>query len=566
MTTTTAVATTTTTVTSTTTIMATTTTTVETTTSTPTVQSTTKRTIRSTTKAGPTWQEWYEEDTAYDHRPISFKAWKNRQRNLGRVRRTDTPTTVDQTTLMQGRAQAARDLYNGFEPTSNEIHGGKPPTLPKPITQARPTYKRPEEPTRPFVKHQWHTESTASQVQFRNKGKLIGSLNFAHLVLDINLSRYFKKARGLCGQGEDWAKTMNKTGIEGRQFFIDMVKRYEAQCHRLLYDLEEAEHTWLHGSLDDSPLRNKRKTTHRVKRQFFLVGFLLGAAIVAISSYYFSNSALIDLSVGNSQNPITIRHLQDHEKRITKNERSISILKTQLQKVADAVDVLYNEAHLFHVLMTIETMVSDLVRETDHLLEGLRSLHAHRFSMHLIETSQVVPILKEMKLKLAILGLVPAVAHAEDLYRLECSHMIFTNGTIRIFVHIPAYRKDSLMDLHEYIGTPVHLGNGHFIHPQPLGTYLSSNTANNLFRAFTAQEFALCDRVSDTYYCRNSNWYRKRYQDNCLINLYLHDTDRIKNHCKFVVTKEEEVLTQLNHDTFSLYSQEPSKLFHSCPG
>ena len=527
--------------------------------------STTITTTRSTTTTTESLRKLWVKETNYDFKRPSFETWKKRflklKQNFGsRVRRTDSPARS--LNEIKQRADNAAALMEGMS-TPKPV-----PSLP-PVQRVspKPEYVKPNDPERKDQKHKWHAETSEIKTQFRSRGKMIGSLNFAHIVLDIDLKGYFGKVRGLCGRGESWARQMNTTGVEGQSFFIDMIERYENHCHRLLYDVEEAEHVWLRGQLTDTIPRVLRHTTlPRVKRQFFLAGLLIGAAVVAITSYYFSNSALLDISYGNSQNPITIRHLQDHENRITKNERSIKILKTHLIEVGKTVDELYEETQLFHVLLTIDGMISDLTMDTYKFLEGLRKLHSNRFSDHLVETSQIVPILQELKLKLASLNLVPTVVHSKQMYELETSHIIFENGTVRVFVHLPTYRQNSLMDVHEFVSTPVHLGDGHFAYPQPYGKYLASNQGNNLFKVFTDEEFTKCDEIEGTHYCRNTNWYEKRYQDNCLINLYLHDTQRIKDHCHFLITKQDESVTQINFELFNLFSLQPVKLNYKCPG
>ena len=489
----------------------------------------------------------YKARNPYEHFPLSYNEW--RRKKLGRlpktrIRRTDSPLLTNE--IPEGD--------NIVTTHKRSVPALEMQTLAPPTT---PAYSRPAGTGSIQELPEWHFPSSEKKVHFQSRGKMIGSLNFAHLIFDIDLKAYVDKARNLCGPEKKWLQNIQKIPESGRAVFEDVIKTYELQCKNLLFDLEETESIWLKGQLHQHV---------RVKRQFFLAGLLVGAAIVAVSSYFFSNSALIDISEGNSQNPITIRHLQDHETRISTNSRSITILKDHLTAVENQIRVDHDNIHILHLLIRTQDMLISLVRSTDHLISGLELLHDHRLSSKLIQTSQVVPVLKEMKEKLAKLNLIPAIDHAEDLYRLECSHMIFENGTIRVFVHIPAYRKGSLMDLHEYLGSPVHIGDGHFLHPQPFGTYLSSNPANNLFRTFTPQEFSLCREVSGTFYCKNTNWYRKRYQENCLINLYLGDTERIKQHCQFVLTQEEEVLTQINHNSFHSFTLADTEFTMHCPG
>ena len=531
-------------ITTTTTLITTTTmTTTTTVTTTLTTKAITTTTTTTTTTTGTTttttvnpWERYhqYRRANPYEHNPLSYKAWKLKNGLVNRIKRT----SLRSNTIPHSPEHPALKLG---------------PSIDHPTT---PKYKAATTPDLPELPH-WHAQVTETRVHFQSRGKMIGSLNFGHLVIDLDLKRFVDKARKLCGKESKWIQNIEKVRKSARALFQDVLLQYELQCKQLIFDLEETESIWLDGKIS---------VRHRKKRQFFMAGMLAGAAIVAISSYFFSNSALIDISTGSSQNPLTIRHLQDHEKRITVNERSIDILKEHIENLNNQIKVDHENIQIINLLVRTQPMMADLVRDLDELRSGLQQLFSNRLSQNLVQGSQLKHILKEVTQKLNQLNLVPAISHTSDLFKLESSHMIFENGTIRVFVHIPAYRKGSLMDLHLYLGSPVHIGGGHFIHPQPFGTFLSSNSANTLFRTFTPQEFSFCHQVSGTFYCKNTNWYRKRYQDNCLINLFLGDTERIKEHCQFVISKETETLTQINHKTFHLFSLQPSLIELQCPG
>ncbi len=432
--------------------------------------------------------------------------------------------------------------------------------LPVPSPPTRPPYRKPEDstlsPTTQGIT--WHTPSSSARILFRKRGKIIGSLNFGHLILDLNLRHFVDKANQLCGHEAQWIKSLKESKRQGEQFFEDMIASYETQCKRLLYEIHELEATWLDGELTRQ---------RRVKRQFFITtaAVSIAAGVTALISSLFSSKALLDISMGTSQNPITIRHLQDHEVRITTNERSISLLKEQLERADKAINQNLQEIHLLHILLQVQSDLTTLERLTGNLIDGLQLLHLSRFSPKLIEASQVVPLLNELKEKLAMLGLVSAVSHAQELYGLDASHLIFRNGTIRIIVHVPAYHQSTLMDLREYIQTPISLGTGHFLYPQPHSQFIASNPSNTLFRTYTVQEFLMCRKIGDTYFCPQSTWFRKRFQDNCLINLHLKDSERIRDHCKFVVTLETSFLYQLDHLSFHYYARDKTELVYSCP-
>ena len=493
----------------------------------------------------------------YAFKTESFADWKYRQvhgkpRRKGRFPRTLKPELSTGLGDVSGLDEVVQALGSIEERKAERLLNH----LEREEGPNKPEYRMPE--TRPveYDRQPWSSSVPATRVHFRLKGRMIGALNFAHLMFDIDVAGLISKSQAVCDSAVNWHKEFKNSGRQHVVYFKDIMSIYHLQCQHLNYDFQETESIWLNGELS-------RAGTGRGKRQFVL-GALLGAGIVAASSYFFSHSALLQISAGSNQNPLTIRHLQDHETRVTTNERSIQILERTLKEAREAINQSKSDEHLTHVLIKAQAMVTAMVRWADHFLEGLQMLHSHRLSPKLIESSQIVPVLEEMRNKLAQLGLEMAVEHAEDLFRLECSHLIFKNGTVRVMIHIPAYKKGGLLLFNEYISSPIKIGSGRFFNPQPEGNFLASNSANNLFRTFTQDQLANCKSVGEIYYCKNENWFRKRYQDNCLINLYLHDTDRIREHCRFVVTNEVQTITQIDHETFNLYSEKQDEVSRSC--
>lgn len=408
-------------------------------------------------------------------------------------------------------------------------------------------------------------------MHFRQRGKIIGSLDFAHLVFDIQLTDLTDKVKETCQHTKD-AYEASEGREGGTYYFKDTLGNYNERCHILEQDLTDQEHIWFEGKLDDSIHRPNRATAvvtdehPRDKRQiFFGLGILLVAGVVAISSYYFSDKSLMDISVGSNQNPITIRTLQDHETRITVNERSVQVLKDNVAYLKESEAQFKHNFETMHLVHRIDTALKIIEDSMTKILDGMHSLHQHRLSPKLVDSEQLLPMMSNMKTRLSTIGRKMISSNVEDLFRYETSHVIFNNGTIRIFVHIPMYKPDSLLDLFEYVPSPISIGDQHFMFPEPEDAYLAVNKENTLFRPFPTSDLTLCSSIGEIYYCKNSNWYLRRFQSSCLPNLYLFDTDRIVANCEFSFQEKEDYLVQLDHESFVLFQGQEGLVQLDCP-
>ncbi len=536
--------------------------------------------IEVTTNLDNRIRKIYEEkyDRYYHRSPPSYSTFKRRymerisktkgkSKNRSKVKRnttylqtnfvSDIPTSSSATTA---RTTTFTVTTQSLE-TTQAFHRILPGTTPNSFE------KRSQATEQVFkINPKWHRTSSPSKIHFRSKGKLIGSLNFAHLIIDIPLKDFVEGATSICNGTTNWVGQLKRYNSQHKQYYADLIHIYDLQCQNMMSRLHDVNYIWLEGKLTDLSHSQDVPPHKRVKRQFFFGGFLVGAGIIAIASYLFSHSSLLSISYGSNQNPLTINHLQDHETKILQNQRSITLLEATVKDLRQALEEEHEQSHLLHLLMKAQHTLASVNDDLKDFIGGMKALHGHRLSPLLVQGDQLMPVVDRMRLKLRKMGMIPAIDHIEDIFRMETSHMIFKNGTVRVFIHVPAYKQGTLMDLHEYVSTPVEIHPGTFIYPQPGSVYLASNMANSLFKTFTPTEFSLCRDIGEIYYCKNANWYQKRYQDNCLINIFLHDAERIRQHCKFTLTKTKEAMTQMNSDTFLVYSNDSTTATHYCPG
>jgi hypothetical protein len=300
----------------------------------------------------------------------------------------------------------------------------------------------------------------------------------------------------------------------------------------------------------------------RVKRQFFILGFLLAMGIAAIGSYLFSQNQVAQLSLSSGTDEHAVKILQEHEAKTSINNRSIEILK-----LAEQTD----QRRLHSVeLVTLQIMGSltkdEAEKEIRRIISAVQLLSKNRLSPDLIQTDQLGQVVTSLKEKAAKKGLVLGISSKEDIFRVDTSHIFFANRTLRIMVHVPAHRADGLLNLYEYVPVPLPLTPTKFVIPTPAAGLLAVSPGKLLFRTMSHDSLHDCDRLLDLYFCHRQNMYDKRYTDDCMVALYNSDYDKIGKRCPVQVQPREDFLVQLNSSHFILYQPEMGDIDKRCGG
>jgi hypothetical protein len=308
------------------------------------------------------------------------------------------------------------------------------------------------------------------------------------------------------------------------------------------------------------PKRSKR--SRRVKRQFFILGFLLAMGIAAIGSYLFSQNQVAQLSLSTGTDEHAIQVLQEHEAKTSINNRSIEILR-----LAEKAD----QRRLFSLdLVSLQIMGSltkdEAEKEIRRIITAVQLLSKNRLSPDLIQTDQLGQVVISLKDKAAKKGLVLGITSKEDIFRVDTSHIFFANRTLRIMVHVPAYRADGLLDLYEYVPVPLPLTPTKFVVPTPVAGLLAVSPGKLLFRTMSHDTLHDCDRLLDLYFCHRQNMYDKRYTDDCMVALYNSDYGKVAEKCPVQVQPKEDFLVQLNSSHFILYQPELGDIDRRCGG
>ena len=296
----------------------------------------------------------------------------------------------------------------------------------------------------------------------------------------------------------------------------------------------------------------------RVRRQFlFGLGILAGVGIFALGSYLFSKLKLIDLSmsVAGGPNDLTVESLQDHERRITINEAAINHTQFALSALAKVVEAQEEESVLYRTVLNAEGAMISMESEVWRLLEGLKELSHLKFSSKLVPVAALRDAVQRLEDRLDILNLQILPTQTHEFYELDTSFLAFTNMTVRVFLHVPAYTRGSLLNLYKYIPCPLRVGPDRVLLPSPEGTLLALNIqAQSQFRTMNAAELALCKSSGNRYYCPGQNFYRKTQEGSCLMNLFSNQLKLVVDSCRFKpLDSNDDYLIQLDATSFLLY-------------
>ena len=326
---------------------------------------------------------------------------------------------------------------------------------------------------------------------------------------------------------------------------------------------------WLESEDENTCNKGDADCNVRERRQFlFGLGILAGVGIFALGSYLFSKLKLIDLSmsVAGGPNDLTVESLQDHERRISINEAALNHTQSALTALAEVVKLQEEEAVLYRTVLNAEGAMISMESEIWRLLEGLKELSHMKFSSKLVPVVALRGAIGRLEDRLDALGLQILPTQTHEFYELDTSFLAFTNMTIRVFLHVPAYTRGTLLNLYRFIPCPLTVGNDRVFLPSPVDNLLALNIRNHVqFRTMTLTDLALCKSSGNRYYCPGQNFYRKKSGENCLMNLFNNQLKAVVDNCRFKpLGKDQDYLIQLSATDFLLFHHGDYQVSMTC--
>ena len=472
----------------------------------------------------------------------------------------------------------------------------------------------------------WVFPQKANELHFRKRGTLLGSLSFASVFLDLDLHHISASINKLCNHTEE-LRNRQPAGLGGSAGWdLDLLSKTfhrvaKTTCMLLRKDYEDMLTIWLQRSqeqtarerpanaddfqaanwgaisynmppsstttssttssapkhqimIEDLLQDNSYKQRHsgrvdtlkggRGKRQIIAILGAIGLGIATIGSYLFGQSQVADLANSNEDN---LEHavviLQNHETRVSVNEVALRRLSSNFTMLSNHLDTVEKVLAVTLRANMANTLVEKEIRR---IIEGLTLLHLHKLSVKLVDTRSLDEALGRLSVAASQRGLKLVSLAVEDIFVYQTSHVVYTDGKCRIIVHVPAIRDEALLQLHEFIPTPVSLGvENHFVVPRPEGgTILAVNMEANVFRVMSLTDLNACTRLLQHYQCPNSNVFDKRMEGSCLMALFKSDHDQIREHCLLELSPPRDYLAQISATVFLLFHTDDSYVDLTC--
>lgn len=418
-----------------------------------------------------------------------------------------------------------------------------------------------------YTGHEWYDDTNLKTVSFRQKGRMVGGLNFAHILYDFDLAALIAHTDKFCNEIQSVEAVPSN---DFNKYVKEMIQDYHKECLALKADLLDVSELWYEGAerVQANNYRNIRSTANTVgrhKRQLLVLGAVaLVAGAVAAYSYFFSDRTLADISIGSQTSPATIKLLQQDEVKITVDENSIKILNETMRELGEAELKLRKEMQKMQWLHRVEQQFYKLRGQVKQTLEGLEKLHAGRMSSALIKPAKLREILNKMRINLGTVHLKMMLTDVEQFFQAETSYLVFQNRTIRAITHLPIYRSDSLLDLMEFVPVPFPIGEKHFLEIKPERTLLAINSKNTLYRTLNALELSLCHQIDHLYYCKHSNNFMRGTHESCLFFLYTRNVEKVMETCKFSLNIKSDRLVQLSNEKVVIFHEKEKVAVHHC--
>lgn len=409
---------------------------------------------------------------------------------------------------------------------------------------------------------EWAVPKEHDQVVFRSKGRMIGTLGFSHLILDINLNELRSQGTAVCDQvhqiyTSQWKR--NSNALKHDPFSL-ILRDLNSDCNTMKTKLDDMFSNFVRAAEQ----RVTDETRSRRKKRQLIIGALLLIGIIAAVSIYFSNMSLANISVGAGTNPATIHVATNHEARLNIDEGNIDTLKRTITDVGNQLNKNTKNIEDLIKIQRLEILLRRISEKYSDIFSLLESLKRGKLSPLTFDAHKLHIIFTQLQRNALKIGYKMLLSTSADIYDCETSFLVFSNHTIRTITHIPLYKEKTLLDLYEYIPLPIKM-NETFVTIHSEKKFLAINEAKDRFSELNDQDIQSCHQVHKMYYCKNYNYYVKDRKQNCLINLYLNDIYYTSKSCHFQLQTPQTYVTQLTHNIFYMYHNAKNTATLSCP-
>ena len=445
-------------------------------------------------------------------------------------------------------------------------------------------------------------EPVKSHSFFRHTGKILGSASYAHIGFELD----FKRLK----QGIDEACACSLTDIEtlypqtfkhrGTNGAIEVMENAITSCEQLYSELYAAVYSF--SPLDTTTHTDRSSPYHRTeyhpqngqtnhlrhqrpssvinqpsigiqptrqKRQFVALAL---AGVVGLGSIL-SGLQIKQLWDSDDQLDQIVDKINQQDLKLQNQIAVTNSLRNHVLALAGLVrnETEYNNFRFAHSLCQAE--IQQHHNFLTNIFEAIYMLLAGKLHPGLAQPDALSSSLRRIQHKAEIRQFKIAVNNVNELYQLKTSYYSDHSSKVIIFVHLPLYKPQSLMDLYEHIVTPIGTGMNYtdtgIIRTMEIShgnKYLARSNNFGYYRELSIQQLHDCLHTGDLYICEHQNIIQKNAKGSCLNALFTNNQKETTDNCKVNVHRKPEAqAVQVDAFRFLLYQPHTERIEVTCP-
>ena len=420
--------------------------------------------------------------------------------------------------------------------------------------------------------------------RFSKLGTMIGSLGYYHLIFDLNMTEIEHAIVAMCSHTDITLQQYEKMSTGLGTEVIDQIREKENnRCTELSEDYlsvlqllsDSPDNGQFHSVhtpfnnisrsvekyIDKSKFQLKnsfpfeRQVTGRKDRQVIAAGIILLIGIVAVGTLWYSHSELAQISIDADRNAnlYAVQKLQETEVRSKINKRALEAMMNNLAHLGDRIKRL-ELATILDKLTDTNDYIETSIRR---LLSRLQTVAQLRLDPGFLHVFQFSKKLQKIQSQLHQHNYQLAIRHVRDVFKISISYLLFKNGKLRIFVHLPMYKQGTLLEVWKFhnvpytpVAQPKNTNTPVMMQLEVRETILAIDNTQTLLKLMSTQELAECNRFDTLYFCDNKSIYEKATQHACLFTLFTKEVSAVKRNCHFQLINYRPISIQLNDTSF----------------
>ena len=424
---------------------------------------------------------------------------------------------------------------------------------------------------------------TTEKLIFKPMGYLVGTVDYATLKININISEIFDESNMVCKINSIMDEFIAKR-LKRAKNMSKPNKRVIKILKENIENLCKTDSDMINEIIDVFGLKEtvrpehmqvpKGKMAKRIKERQFVVATAVGIVTSLIT--LFSTKTLINMAndegdntdelISNNNNVIDA--IQNHESRLTRLESDQTQLRTHLDTISNQLVLGIQQQDMFSNIYGSAQFAENLSKHVTKIKIGLMALLNNRLSPNLITYEALDSALGKMRNKAFKAGKALMVKNIADVYQYHCDFVSFSTGKITALTHLPLYLPQNKMRFYKYLPTPVtNIGNKSQVLLSTDETYIAINSDATLYAALSEKDVHhQCRIINDIHVCKDLTILKKTKHKSCILALFRNDIMAARKICEFKVIDgdSKEFATEIKRGEIYIYLPKITTLDEKC--